>query len=581
MQRIQGIAVSPGVAIGEALVMDNEGFRIPRRFVARDAVDEELDRFENALRASADEIARNRDAVNRELGPQYGAIFEAHLQMLNDPRLRGEIEEFIRGRNYSPEYAVSRTLRRYAKVFHTLENAQFAERAHDIVDIEKRLLRNLLGRRREEISRLTSPVLVLAHNLTPSETANLDRAFVQGFVTEIGGPGSHTAIVAGALEIPAVVGLGPFLTDVSGGDLVIIDGNRGEVVLHPDEETLAAYRSEMAHGKTLAVRLEGLRDLPAETADGARIELYGNIEFPHEVQHCLDRGSNGVGLYRTEFLYLGTEVEPTEEVHYNAYCDVIRAMSNRPVVIRTLDLGADKIVQEHASSPERNPCLGLRSIRISLRNLPLFRTQLRAVARASVLGDVRLMFPLITTVLELRQAKMVLSDVLEDLEENNIPFRRDLKIGMMVEVPAAVIMIDQFVQELDFISIGTNDLTQYTLAVDRDNKDVADLYHSADPAVLKLIDMAVRAASKRSVPVNVCGQMSSNPVYTMLLIGMGLRQLSVTPSAIPEVKRVCRSVTVPQCEAVAARALGLENARDVKNYLKEELKKVTPELTAN
>ncbi|MBL9125409.1 MAG: phosphoenolpyruvate--protein phosphotransferase [Planctomycetaceae bacterium] len=580
MQRIQGIAVSPGVAIGEALVMDNEGFRIPRRFVARDAVDEELDRLERALRASTDEIARNRDAVNRELGPQYGAIFEAHLQMLNDPRLRGEIEEFIRGRNYSPEYAVSRTLRRYTKVFQSLENAQFAERAHDIVDIEKRLLRNLLGRRREEISRLTSPVLVLAHNLTPSETANLDRAFVQGFVTEIGGPGSHTAIVAGALEIPAVVGLGPFLTDVSGGDVVIIDGNRGEVVLHPDDETLAAYRQEITQGRTLAVRLEGLRDLPAETADGTRLELFGNIEFPHEVQHCLDRGSNGVGLYRTEFLYLSSEVEPTEDVHYDAYCDVIRTMSNRPVVIRTLDLGADKIAQGRAASTERNPCLGLRSIRISLRNLPLFRTQLRAIVRASVLGDVRIMFPLITTVLELRQAKMVLSDVIEDLEENNIPFRRDLKIGMMVEVPAAVIMLDQFVQELDFISIGTNDLTQYTLAVDRDNKDVADLYHSSDPAVLKLIQMAVASARRRDVPVNVCGQMSSNPVYTMLLIGMGLRQLSVTPSAIPEVKRVCRSVTVPHCEAVAARALALENARDVKNYLKEELKKVIPETTA-
>lgn len=560
--------------------MDNEGFRIPRRFVARDAVDEELDRLERALRASTDEIARNRDAVNRELGPQYGAIFEAHLQMLNDPRLRGEIEEFIRGRNYSPEYAVSRTLRRYTKVFQSLENAQFAERAHDIVDIEKRLLRNLLGRRREEISRLTSPVLVLAHNLTPSETANLDRAFVQGFVTEIGGPGSHTAIVAGALEIPAVVGLGPFLTDVSGGDVVIIDGNRGEVVLHPDDETLAAYRQEITQGRTLAVRLEGLRDLPAETADGTRLELFGNIEFPHEVQHCLDRGSNGVGLYRTEFLYLSSEVEPTEDVHYDAYCDVIRTMSNRPVVIRTLDLGADKIAQGRAASTERNPCLGLRSIRISLRNLPLFRTQLRAIVRASVLGDVRIMFPLITTVLELRQAKMVLSDVIEDLEENNIPFRRDLKIGMMVEVPAAVIMLDQFVQELDFISIGTNDLTQYTLAVDRDNKDVADLYHSSDPAVLKLIQMAVASARRRNVPVNVCGQMSSNPVYTMLLIGMGLRQLSVTPSAIPEVKRVCRSVTVPHCEAVAARALALENARDVKNYLKEELKKVIPETTA-
>lgn len=576
MQRIQGIAVSPGVAIGEALVMDQEGFRIPQRFVTRDAVEDELERLDLALRASAEEIAKNRDTVNLELGPQYGAIFEAHLQMLQDPRLRGEIEEFIRDRHYSPEYAVSRTLRRYAKVFHTLENAQFAERAHDIVDIEKRLLRNLLGRRREEISRLTSPVLVLAHNLTPSETANLDRKFVQGFVTEIGGPGSHTAIVAGALEIPAVVGLGPFLTDVSGGDLVIIDGNRGEVVLHPDEETLASYRHEMDQDRTLAVSLEGLRDLPAETADGVRIELFGNIEFPHEVQHCLNRGSDGIGLYRTEFLYLGSDVEPTEEVHYNAYCDVIRAMGDRPVVIRTLDLGADKIVQGQASAPERNPFLGLRSIRISLRNLPLFRTQLRAIVRASVLGNVRFMFPLISTLLELRQAKMVLADVLEDLEETGIPFRRDLKIGMMVEVPAAVMMIDHFVQELDFISIGTNDLIQYTLAVDRDNKDVADLYHASDPAVLKLIDIAVRAARGRSIPVNVCGQMSSSPAYTMLLLGMGLRQLSVTPSVIPEIKRLCRSVTIEQCEAVAARALTLENARDVKNYLKEELKRVIP-----
>lgn len=578
MQRIQGIAVSPGVAIGEALVMSNEGFRIPRRFVARDAVDEELDRFAAALRASAEEIARNRDAVSRELGPQYGAIFEAHLQMLHDPRLGGEIEEYVRGRNYSPEYAVSRVLRRYVKVFSELEDAHFAERAHDIVDIEKRLLRNLLGLRREEISRLTSPVLILAHNLTPSETANLDRRFVQGFVTEIGGPGSHTAIVAGALEIPAVVGLGPFLTDVSGGDLVIIDGHRGEVVLHPDEETLSRYRFEMDESRSLAVRLEGLRDLPAETADGVRIELLGNIEFPHEVGHCLERGSDGIGLYRTEFLYLASGAEPSEEVHYNAYCDVIRAMGQRPVVIRTLDLGADKVAAVHPAAIERNPFLGLRSIRISLRNLPLFRTQLRAIVRASSLGNVRFMFPLISTLLELRQAKMVLADVLEDLEESGVPVSRDLKVGMMVEVPSAVMMIDHFVQEVDFISIGTNDLIQYTLAVDRDNKDVANLYHASDPAVLKLIEMAVRAARGRSIPVNVCGQMSSSSHYTMLLLGMGLRQLSVTPSSIPEIKRVCRSVTIPQCEAVAQRAMTLENARDVKNYLKEELKKVLPEL---
>jgi len=580
MQKIQGIAVSPGVAIGEAFVMDTEGFRIPRRFVARDAVEDEVDRLDRAIDASGQEIARNRDTVNLQLGQKYGAIFEAHLQMLRDPRLRAEIEEMIRQRHYSPEYAVSRALRRYAKVFQSLDGSPFAERAFDIFDIEKRLLRNLLGRRREEMSRLTSPVLIMAHNLTPSETANLDRRFVRGFITEVGGAGSHTAIVACALEIPAVVGLGPFLTDVSGGDLVIIDGDRGEVILHPDEETIARYRHEAEEIRTLAARLEALRDLPAETVDGVRIELLGNIEFPHEARHCLERGSDGIGLYRTEFLYLGADVEPTEEVHFDAYSTVVEAIKPRPVVIRTVDLGADKIAHMQTPPDERNPFLGLRSIRLSLRNLGMFRTQLRAIARASCLGDVRVMFPLVSTVLELRQAKMVLADVMEDLDERGVPFDRNMRVGMMVEVPAAVIMMDQFAGELDFVSIGTNDLVQYTLAVDRDNKDVASLYNAADPAVLKLIDLAVRSASRHSVPVNVCGQMSTNPIFTMLLLGLGLRQLSVAPSAILEIKKVCRSVTIEQCRAVADRALTFENARDIENYLKEELKKTLPELAA-
>ncbi|HEX7449369.1 MAG TPA: phosphoenolpyruvate--protein phosphotransferase [Pirellulales bacterium] len=577
MQKLQGIAVSPGVAIGEALVMDNEGFRIPRRFLARDAVENELDRLSLAFNAAAGEIEHNRDAVSRELGKEYAAIFEAHLQMLRDPRLRGELEQMVRERHYSPEYAVSRTLRRYAKVFQSLDSGYMAERANDIFDIEKRLLRNLLGRRREQISNLTSPVLVLAHNLTPSETANLDRRFVRGFVTETGGAGSHTAIVAEGLEIPAVVGTGPFLTDVSGGDVVIIDGDQGLVILHPDEETIARYRHEVEQRRTMAARLESLRDLPAETQDGVRVQLDGNIEFPHEVRHCLERGADGIGLYRTEFLYLGADVEPDEEAHFNAYAEVVQAMGGRPVVIRTLDLGADKL-----SSPgldiERNPFLGLRSIRISLRNTELFRTQLRAILRASALGDVRVMFPLISTMLELRQAKMVLADVMEDLEEHGRPFNRELKIGMMVEVPSVVIMIDQFVEEVDFLSIGTNDLIQYTLAVDRSNKDVASLYTASDPAILKLIELSVQAAGRRGIPVNLCGQMSGNPLYTMLLLGLGLRQMSVPPSAIPEIKKICRSVTIAQCEAVAARARRLEHARDVKRYLKEELKQVLPEL---
>lgn len=578
MKKLQGIAVSPGVAIGEALVMDNEGFRIPRRFVARDAVEEELERLHRAIDAASTEIARNQEAVSLELGDQYAAIFEAHLRMLEGSKLRSELEEMIRDRHYSPEYAVSRTFRRYAELFEKLQTETFASKANDIRDIEKRLLRNLLGRRREGLSKLTSPVLVLAHNLTPSETANLNREYVRGFVTETGGPGSHTAVVAGALEIPAVLGTGPFLNEVSGGDLVIIDGDEGLVILHPDEETIARYQHEAEEIRSLAIQLEELRDLPAETSDGERITLLGNIEFPYEVDHCVARGADGVGLYRTEFLYLEAETEPDEEVHFEAYCRVLRAMGDKPVTIRTFDLGADKVPHLPEPEDERNPFLGLRSIRLALRNVPMFRRQLRAALRASVFGNLRIMFPLVSTLLELRQAKMVLADVIEDLEERKIDFDRHVEVGMMVEVPAACVMIEHFVDEIDFLSIGTNDLIQYTLAVDRSNKDVVGLYNAADPSVLKLIEMVIRAAKPRGVPVNLCGQMSSNALYTMLLLGLGLRRLSVTPSALPEIKKICRSVTIADCEEVAKRAIAMENARDIKSLLKGELKKRVPEI---
>jgi phosphotransferase system enzyme I (PtsI) len=485
----------------------------------------------------------------------------------------------IRQRHYSPEYAVSRTLRRYAQVLQSLQkNHYLAERANDIFDIEKRLLRNLLGRRREGLAQLTSPVLVLAHNLTPSETANLDRRFVRGFVTEIGGPGSHTAIVAEALEIPAVVGTGSFLTQVSGGDLVIIDGNKGLVILRPDEETIARYRHEVEENRTLVARLEGLRDLPAVTADGTRVEILGNIEFDYEVDHCNDRGADGIGLYRTEFLYLGSEKEPDEDCHYRAYSRVVKTMGDKPVTIRTFDMGADKVPHLPPPDDERNPCLGLRSIRLALRNVPMFRTQLRAALRASALGKLKIMFPLVSTLMELRQAKMVLADVMEDLEEHNIDFDKDIAVGMMVEVPAAVMMIDHFVNEVDFLSIGTNDLIQYTLAVDRSNKDVVGLYNASDPSVLRLIQMTLDAARRRPIPVSLCGQMSGSPTYTMLLLGMGLRQFSVTPAAIPEIKKICRSVNIEQCEAIARHVLSMENARDIKSYLRGELKKHVPEL---
>lgn len=578
MERLQGIAVSPGVAIGEALVMDNEGFRIPRRFLPRDAVEDELERLDRAIAAATAEIERNRDRVAEQLGDQYAAIFSAHSQMLNDHGLRGKLDEMIRQRHYSPEYSVSRALRHYAKVFQSLEGNYLAERANDIFDIEKRLLRHLLGRRREELGHITSEVLVLAHNLTPSETVNLNPRFVRGFVTEVGGPGSHTAIVAEALGIPAVVGTGPFLTDVSGGETVVIDGDQGLVILHPDEETLARYRHEVDQHRSQAIKLEALRDLPALTLDGLKIDLMGNIEFPYEVEQCRQRGGDGIGLYRTEFLFLAGNEEPTEDQQLTAYLEVAQAMGDQPVVMRTIDLGADKVASLPAPEDERNPFLGLRSIRLALKNKDLFRKQLRAILRASVAGNIRIMFPLICTLMELRQAKSMLADAMEDLEEAGKPFDRNMPVGMMVEVPSAVMMMDRFVEEVDFFSIGTNDLIQYALAVDRSNKDVASLYTASDPSILRLINMSVETATKHGVPISMCGQMCGNPLYTMWLVGIGLRNLSVTPAAIPEIKRVCRSVRLPHCEQVAKRALEFDSAHHVRTYLKEELGKVLPDI---
>jgi len=578
MERLQGIAVSPGVAIGEVLVMDNEGFRIPRRFLPRDAVEDELDRLNQAIAAATAEIERHRVRVSEQLGKDSAAIFSAHIQMLNDRGLRAKLEEMIRQRHYSPEYSVSRALRHYAKVIQSLEGDYMPERATDIFDIEKRLLRHLFGKRREELAHINAEVLVLAHNLTPSETSHLNPKFVKGFVTEIGGAGSHTAIVAEALGIPAVVGIGPFLTNVSGGETAIIDGYQGLVILNPDEETVALYRHEVVQYRSHAAKLEKLRDLPAETADNVRIQLLGNIEFPYEVEQCQKRGAVGIGLYRTEFLFLSRDTEPTEQEQTAAYTAVATALRDQPVVMRTIDLGADKLPGVPFPEDEANPFLGLRSIRLALKNPDMFRTQLRAILRASTTGNISIMFPLVSTVLELKHAKMVLREAREDLEEEGAPFDRDMKVGMMVEVPSAVMMLDHFAEEVDFFSIGTNDLIQYTLAVDRSNKDVAGLYTAADPSILRLIDMAVRTAQTHEVPISMCGQMCGNPLYTMLLLGLGLRSLSVTPAAIPEIKQVCRRVSISGCQRVAKRALELESARDVRTYLKEELSKVLPEL---
>jgi phosphoenolpyruvate-protein phosphotransferase (PTS system enzyme I) len=427
----------------------------------------------------------------------------------------------------------------------------------------------------------TEPVIVLAHDLTPSETAGLDPDIVHAFATESGGPTSHTAIMADALGLPAVVGIGRFLTDVSGGDLVIVDGRKGLLILEPDEATIAEYRAlRLAQESADADWVEELpADAPALTRDGIQVTLLGNIEFPEEAAHCVGRGAEGVGLYRTEFLYINKIDDPTEEEHFQAYKKVLADIGpGRPVVIRTLDIGADKFSSITGTLDiEKNPFLGLRSVRLCLKNLGLFKTQLRAILRASVSGDLRIMFPMISTVMELRQCKNLLAEVKEDLEEEGIPFKPDIPVGTMIEVPSAALLADRLAREVDFFSIGTNDLVQYTLAADRNNENVASLYNPADPAVLRLIQMVVQAAQREQIGLNVCGEMSGEPMFAPLLVGLGLRQLSATPRKIPDIKRVIRNLTAQDAERVAGEAVRMETAREVSRYLREQLRRILPD----
>ncbi|MCA9194936.1 MAG: phosphoenolpyruvate--protein phosphotransferase [Planctomycetales bacterium] len=577
MLELQGIAVSPGVAIGKVLILDREGYRITRSQIDSADRSKETQRLQAAIAEASKRLDQHRQNSTITIGEHVGAIFSAHQQMLLDPSLHNEWFRLIDEHCYSAEFAISSVLTRYAQAFRRIGSAMMRERASDVRDVERTLLEALGG---QPTSSTTSnqPSVVLSHDLTPSETANLDRKFVIGFCTEAGGGSSHTAIVARGLELPAVVGVGPFLHRIEKDSWIIVDGFHGRVILQPNTEVLDEFRQRIAARSSNAERLSEIRDLPAETQDGIRVSLLANIEFPNEIEACKQRGAEGVGLYRTEFLYLGSKTEPTEEQQYEAYFRVATEMHGLPVVLRTLDLGADKVAQSIAADPEMNPFLGLRSIRLSLRHPKLFRTQLRAILRAANHGDLRIMFPMITTLHELRTARMLLRQVADDLAEEGAPIPSNVPVGMMVEVPSAVLMLEHFIQEVDFISIGTNDLIQYTLAVDRCNEFVADLYAGHDPAVLKLIKQSVDVANQRGVEVSVCGEMSSTPSYALLLVGMGVRTLSAPPAALPQVKHAVRNVTLEDCQQLASRALEFSTAREVEGFLQSRFAELLPEM---
>ncbi len=579
MQVLRGFAVSAGVAIGPVVVLDRRGLPMPARNIAASAVSSELERLDRGLEEARAAASKDAAEARAGLGPQYADILAAHCRMIADLTLRREARKIIEENLISAEHAVLGVLEGYAQRLEGLAGSHLAARAADVRDIEARILSHLTGMPSLPVhDQLADATVVLAHDLSPSDAAGLDPRKVFGFATEGGGRASHTAIVAAALEIPAVVGLGPFLERAERCQMAIVDGDAGLLILDPDAETRDRYRQISVARSARFQSLTEQADLPAVTLDGQAVELWGNIEFRGEVAACLNRGAVGVGLFRTEFLFLGSQASPSEDEQFEAYKAVVSSMHGQPIQIRTLDLGADKIAAyRKAGYVDPNPALGLRSLRLSLRTPELFRTQLRALLRAGALGDVRILFPLVSTLGELRQARAVLEEAAAELRAEGHTIPAKIPLGIMVEVPAAALIADHFAKEVDFFSIGTNDLIQYTLAVDRTNDTVADLYNAADPAVLRLIAMVVEAARNHGIDVSVCGTMGGEPLYTMLLLGLGVRQLSMPPHQLPEVKRVIRGSRIETARAVAADALCQKTAQDVVERLESALQQVLPD----
>ncbi len=570
----QGIPVSTGITIGEVFLLEAEGVRIPLHFIPKKDVDRETARLEKAFENALAELKNLADDLSAKAGRKIAEIFFAHVGMLADESFRGEFFGRISDKLYTAEFAVARTMRHWRSIFQ--KDGFMAPRVTDLDDLEKRLLRHLLGQKREELSNLKSEVVLVSHDLSPSQIATVDAGKVKGFATDAGGPTSHTGIIAAALGIPAVVGLGTITNEVTGGDTIIVDGSQGIVVVEPDKETRRRYsQKRKAAMKSDQVLLRELKDLPSETKDGHHISLMANIESPREIGKALKHGADGIGLYRTEFLFVGSDSIPSCDDHYRAYMDAVKSLEGRPLVIRTLDLGADKFNSHQPALKEHNPFLGLRSLRYCLKNPEVFEEQLRAILRASASGKLSVMFPLVGGVEELKAANAILAEVKVQMKRDGEEYDSQMPVGTMIELPSAVMGADALARNCDFFSIGTNDLIQYALAVDRGNEHVADMYRPEHPAVLRMISMTVDSAKRANIPVSLCGEMASAVIYTVLLIGLGITSFSLAPpQIIPEVKKIIRSINMSDARDLARAVSSAEDADHARDLLTEANEKI-------
>ena len=568
--RIQGISGSRGVAVGNVYRYIQEEIVIPDYTVADDKVEEEIGKFAAAMAATLKQLDTIRQKALDEMGPEEAAIFEAHMQIAQDPSLSDGIKSLVESSHTNVVAATAQTIETFANIFLGMEDPYMRERGADIKDIGDRLMRNMLGMNPRGLSHISGEVILVAQDLAPSDTASLDKNVVKGIVTAAGGPTSHAAIMARTLEIPAVMGVGDIESFVD-GDKAVVLGTDGIVEMNPSDADWDEYTNQAAAFQEELKRLRESANLEATTTDGHHVELFGNIGKAKDAKNALTMGAQGIGLYRTEFLYMENDELPAEDVQFEEYKKVAQDMKGKPVIIRTMDIGGDKELKCLDLPSEMNPFLGYRAIRISLNRPDIFKVQLRALLRASAFGDIHIMYPMIASVEEVKQANVMLDECKEELTAEGKEFNKDIKVGIMIEVPAAAVISPILAKYVDFFSIGTNDLCQYTLAVDRMNEAIGSLYQPLHPGVLRLIKHVIDASHEQGKFTGMCGELASDPVATMILLGLGLDEFSMTASSIPLIKNILRSVSKAECEEVANKALTMDTAEEITGYAKSVL----------
>ncbi|MFB9988198.1 phosphoenolpyruvate--protein phosphotransferase [Bacillus benzoevorans] len=562
MSTLNGIAASGDIAIAKAYCLAEPALFFGVKMIEDFA--QEIERFRAAIAKSKQEIKKIHDATKIKLGKDNAAIFDAHLLVLSDLELINAVEETVKSQQINAEYALQCTSDRFISMFEQMDNEYMRERAADIRDVTKRVLSHLLGVELVNPGMISEEVIIVAKDLTPSDTAQLNRQFVKGFTTDIGGRTSHSAIMARTLEIPAVVGTKVATERINHGDLVIVDGISGEVIINPTEEIVAQYEKKKADFAAQKAEWAKLVNEKTVSADGHHVELAANIGTPNDVKGAINNGGEGVGLYRTEFLYMGREHLPTEDEQYEAYKSVVEGMNGKPVVVRTLDIGGDKELPYLSLPKEINPFLGFRAIRLCLEEQDIFRTQLKALLRASTAGNLKIMFPMIATLDEFRQAKAILEEEKQKLSAEGIAFSESIELGIMVEIPATAILADQFAKEVDFFSIGTNDLIQYTMAADRMNEQVSYLYQPYSPSILRLVKMVIDAAHKEGKWAGMCGEMAGDETAIPVLLGLGLDEFSMSATSILKARSLIKRLNKSEMKELAQNVLNMSTTTEVK-----------------